>query len=165
MGRRGPVATPTEILKRRGSREVAKRDREPKPEPGAPRCPSWLDKESKTAWKNIVSQLVALGVVTKIDGNALARYCRMFVRWKQCDAFIKKYGESYATGYRDGKPTSFQQFPEVGILNQLEAKLIKIEQEFGLTPAARARIEVGVKVGEPSDPLVAMLEKRMGGRN
>ena len=148
MGLRGPTPTPTEILKRRGSREVAKRDREPRPEKGAPRCPAWLDKEAKAVWRQLVPQLEAIGVLTKIDGNALARYCRLFVRWKQCDAFVRKYGETYTTGYHKdektgvSKPTSFQQFPEVGIINKLGPQLLKIEQEFGLTPAARARIQV-----------------------
>ena len=151
MGRRGPAPTPTEILKKRGSREVAKRAKEPKPDKGAPSCPQWLDKDARAVWKQLVPQLVSLAVVTKIDGNALARYCRLWVRWRQCDEFIRKYGESYATGYKDGKPTSFQQFPEVGIVNKLGQQLLRIEQEFGLTPAARTRIEVDVSPPAPAD--------------
>lgn len=146
MGLRGPTPTPTEILKRRGSREVAKRDREPRPEKGAPRCPAWLDKEAKAVWRQLVPQLEALGVVTKIDGNALARYCRLFVRWKQCDAFVRKYGESYIVKDEEGKQIkTCQQFPEVGIINRLGVQLLRLEQEFGLTPAARTRIQVTVE--------------------
>lgn len=142
MGRRGPTPTPTAILQRRGSREVASRANEPQPELGAPRCPAWLDKDAKAVWRQLVPQLDAIGVLTKIDGNALARYCRLFVRWKQCDAFVRKYGETYVAAYTEGKPTSFQQFPEVGIINRLGPQLLRLEQEFGLTPAARTRIQV-----------------------
>jgi len=159
MGRRGPTPTPTEILKRRGSREVPKRSREPKPEQGAPSCPAWLDKDAKSVWRQLAKQLSALGVLTKVDGNALARYCRLFVRWKQCDAFVRKYGESYPTGYKDGKPTSFQQFPEVGIINKLGPQLLRLEQEFGLTPAARTRIEVDVEPRERTEGDDAILLK------
>ena len=151
MGRRGPRPTPTEILKRRGSREVAKREKEPKPTKGAPTIPAWLDKDAKTVWRQLVKELNAIGVMTKVDGNALARYCRLFVRWKQCDAFIRKYGESYPIKDDGGKVKSFQQFPEVGIVNRIGPQLLKLEQEFGLTPAARTRIEVDVEPAKQTD--------------
>lgn len=155
MGRRGPTPTPTEILKRRGSREVSKRVNEPKPDHGA-RCPAWLDKDAKTVWQQLAKELNALGVLTKVDTNALARYCRLFVRWKQCDMFIRKYGETYPTGYKldangVNKATSFQQFPEVGIINKIGPQLVKLEQEFGLTPAARTRIAVDVSESKQCD--------------
>lgn len=150
MGRRGPTPTPTEILKRRGSREVSKRKNEPHPDRGA-RCPSWLDKDAKAVWQQVAKDLNALGVLTKVDANALARYCRLFVRWKKADAFLQQYGETYALKDDEGKPKCFQQFPEVGILNKLGPQLLRLEQEFGLTPAARARIQVEIDVPRVQD--------------
>lgn len=142
MGRRGPAPTPTAILERRGSERAKRRRNEPQPEKGAPRCPAWLDRDAKTVWRQLIPQLDAIGVLTKIDGNALARYCRLFVRWRQCDEFIREHGETYTIEDGDKQVKCSQQFPEVGILNRLCAQLLKIEQEFGLTPAARTRIQV-----------------------
>jgi P27 family predicted phage terminase small subunit len=102
-------------------------------------------------WKQIVPVLDGLGVLTKIDGNALARYCRLFVRWRQCDAFIREHGESYETTDQNGRVTSYQQYPEVGIVNKLSVLLLRLEQEFGLTPSARARIEVDVEPPRGAD--------------
>ncbi len=75
MGRRGPAPTPTNLLRLRGSPLATKRrDRtEPKPDPTRPRCPSWLDEEAKAAWRQLVPHLDAMRVMTRIDGNALAR--------------------------------------------------------------------------------------------
>ena len=157
---------PTETLKRRGSREVVKRSREPKPERGTPRMPPGMSPAAKKVWKQVVPPLVALRVATKIDGRALQRYCEMLVDWEKATKFIEKMGFTYATGYKLNAngvnvPTSFQQFPEVGIRNKLSVLLLRLEQEFGLTPAARARIEVDLKEGDAQDPLLKLLKERL----
>ncbi|NLA69222.1 MAG: P27 family phage terminase small subunit, partial [Gammaproteobacteria bacterium] len=65
---------------------------------------------------------------------------------KQCDSFVRKYGESYFVKDDYGKQIkTCQQFPEVGIINRLGVQLLRLEQEFGLTPAARTRIQVTVE--------------------
>jgi P27 family predicted phage terminase small subunit len=142
----GPPRTPTPILAARGSWLAKTRKREPKPASTAPRCPAWLDKDGKAVWKQVVPMLATMGVLANTDGNALARYCRLWVRWKQADAFIQKYGETYPLKDEKGKVKCFQQHPQVGIVNKLSTTLLRLEQEFGLTPASRSRINVDVKV-------------------
>lgn len=151
MGTRGPAPTPTAILKLHGSKH-ANRPGEPKPRKGAPRCPSQLSQAEKAAWKQLVAVLKETKVLTVADGNALARYCVMWCEWWKCDAFVKKYGISFAIKrvVDRGKPTEtteimgFQPFPELTQRNKLSVELRRLEAEFGLTPAARARIQVGV---------------------
>ena len=144
MGQRGPPPTPTDILKLRGSWRAKGRLAEPKPPKGAPRCPSWLAAAAKIVWRQMVAILTELKVLTKADGNALARYCVMWVEWQACTAFVLKYGISYPLKEDKGKVKCFQQFPEVAQRNKLSGDLAKLEAEFGLTPAARTRIEVEV---------------------
>lgn len=38
--------------------------------------------------------------------------------------------------------TGFRAFPQVGIAEKLSVQLTRLEQEFGLTPAARSRVSV-----------------------
>ena len=92
MGRRGPTPTPTEVLKLRGSTLVTKhRERtEAKGPAGKPRCPEWLDADAKAMWRKLVPQLATMGVLTLVDGNALARYCRLWSRWRKAEAFIEQ---------------------------------------------------------------------------
>ena len=42
----------------------------------------------------------------------------------------------------DGTIKYLQQFPQVGIANNLAAQLNRLEAEFGLTPSSRSRIRV-----------------------
>ena len=158
----GPPRTPTDILKLRGSKRAAGRKNEPKPRKAAPRCPSRLTKEEKSVWKQLVEILKEMNVLTVADGNALARYCVMWCEWWRCDAYVKKYGISFPMKrvIDRGKETErteiigFQPFPELTQRNRLSAELHRLEAEFGLTPAARARIQVETK------PDVASVRKR-----
>jgi P27 family predicted phage terminase small subunit len=150
----GPQRVPTEILKRRGSWLANTRKKEPKPCAQIPRPPKWLDKAARDVYKQIASELVAMGVGRSPDVNALCRYCRNWVRWKQADAFLQKYGETYTLFCKDkgegaAKTIScIMPFPQVSIVNKLEVSLSRLEQQFGLTPAARAKIQVEVPVVE-----------------
>jgi len=144
MGRRGPPPTPTEILKLHGSKLVNKRreQTEAKGPAGKPSCPTWLDKDAKKAWKQLVPMLEFMGVLTRIDANALARYCETWVRWRHAQEFLKQKGEVYPLKDESGKVKCLMPFPQVAIANSLAQQLLRLEQEFGLTPAARTRIVV-----------------------
>lgn len=164
MGRRGPTPTPTPILKLRGSRLVARRGDEPKPQ-GKPRRPKALTKAEQAIWRGVVEELNRLGLLTSLDANALERYAQMFVRYRQAHAFILQYGETYPLKDADGKLRCFQQHPQVGIVNKLAVALLRLEQEFGMTPSARARL--AVHGGETDDdPLTALMRQyQQQGRN
>jgi P27 family predicted phage terminase small subunit len=153
MGRRGPAPTPTEILKLRGSPLAKKRAKqgESKGPSGRPRCPNWLDAEAKAMWRRLVPQLELMGVLTRIDGNALARYCRLWSRWRKAEEFIDQHGEMYPLKDEKGQTKYFQQWPQVAIANKLAQQLTRLEQEFGMTPSSRTRIQVAPRAKEPSN--------------
>lgn len=141
MGRRGPAPTPTAILKIRGSRRGKERDgKEVKGPVGKPPCPEWLDKDAKRAWRRLIPMLEQMNVLTRIDGNALARYCQLWSRWIRAEQFIQKHGDTYPLRDEKGRVRCLQQFPQVSIANKLAIQLTRLEQEFGLTPSARSRI-------------------------
>lgn len=143
MGRRGPRPLPTEHLKARGSALATKerQSREAKGPAGMPTCPSWLDADAKRMWRSLVPMLRAMRVLTKIDGNALARYCRTWSRWRKAEEFIDKNGEAYPLRDADGKVKYLQQWPQVAIAHKLALQLTRLEQEFGMSPSARSRIQ------------------------
>ena len=142
MGRRGPAPTPTTILKLRGSTLATQRrqDAEVQGPAGTPDPPDWLDPDARAAWDHLVPMLVSMGVLTRIDGNALARYCRLFARWKKAEAFIDKHGDVYPLKDEHGHVKCLQPFPQVSTAAKLSQQLTRLEQEFGMTPSARARI-------------------------
>ncbi len=150
MGRRGPPPTPTPILKLRGSKRVTRRRESAEvsgPE-GSPDRPGWLADDAREAWDEIMPMLEQMGVVTRIDGRALARYCRLWARWRKAEDFIDEHGDMYPLKDEAGNTKCFQQWPHVAIAHKLALLLTRIEQEFGMTPSARARIQLTPKTRE-----------------
>lgn len=144
MGRRGPPPTPTPLLTLRGSTlsTRGRREREVQGPDGVPRCPDWLDDDDRAAWKHLVPLLNAMGVLTRIDGNALARYCRLWSRWRKAEDFILEKGEMYPLRDENGAVKYFQPWPQVAIAHRLASQLTRLEQEFGMTPSSRSRIQL-----------------------
>jgi len=150
MGRRGPSPTPTAVLKLRGSTLISKRREvsEARGPAGRPDPPDWLDGDAKAMWDKLVPHLESMGVLSRIDGNALARYCRLWSRWRKAEAFIDLRGEIYPLKDEGGQVKCFQQWPQVAIASKLALQLTRLEQEFGMTPSARSRIQVAHPIEE-----------------
>lgn len=155
MGRRGPPATPTAILELRGSwRAAARKKLEPKAESGRPDKPSWLSPAAAEAWDEVLADLEQLKVLTTVDGRTLVRYCTLWVRWREAEEALtmgNTMSVPILAGKKKKKVVVGQRIvvrPEVRIADSLSAQLLRIEQEFGLTPAARARLAVKVEEGK-----------------
>ncbi|NOT01786.1 MAG: phage terminase small subunit P27 family [Phycisphaerales bacterium] len=143
MGRRGPAPTPTNILRARDSWLAKTRDGEPHPPPGRPPCPAWLNEDAKKMWRVLVRQLDSMNVLTRFDGNSLGRYCALWARWVKMQQFLDQNGSVYPTKNDRGVVTGFRRFPQTIVEARLADQLLRMEQEFGLTPSARTRIRVG----------------------
>ena len=143
MGRRGPAPKPG-IIKliegNPGKRKINRR--EPQPANDAPRCPAWLTPEAKAVWRRVVPQLRRMGVLTLVDGDALAAYCQVYARWKAAEEFLATHGDTYPLRDEHGKVRCLQQFPQVSISRNLLQLMKAFQQEFGLTPSARSRLEL-----------------------
>src|ERR1051325_2887208 len=112
MGLRGPRPTPTPILKARGRfRADRARKNEVKGPKGNIRPPAWLDKLARRMWKQLVPLLHQMGVMTRIDRNALIRYCTYWSRWTKAEQFLAKHGDVYPLKDGNGKTKCLAQFP------------------------------------------------------
>ena len=158
----GPARTPTAILKMRGSWRGDIRKGEPRPEKGRPPCPKWLRKNAQLMWKRLVPQLENMGVLCRIDGNALARYCEMWARWREASEFIAKNGEAYPIKDKNGKIVGFRSLPQSRTVSHLAADLLRLEQQFGMSPAARVGLCTGEMRTGSSDDKAARFFRRGG---
>lgn len=141
----GPPPTPTAILKARGSWLPRTRKKEPQLGKGVPQCPSWLDADAKKAWKDLVPVLDGMGVLTKAEKRALARYCDLSVEYERLAIFVAEHGSTYPIKNADGAVQRLCQFPQAVRKMALADVLLRLEQQFGLTPSARTRIQVDKK--------------------
>ena len=125
---------------------------EPKPEKKAPRCPAWLEGEAKKEWKRMAKQLEQLGILTEIDMAAFAGYCQAYARWKEAEEFITQHGSIVKTpsGY-------WQQVPQVAQAQTYSKIMLRLAEQFGLTPSARSRIIAGGGDSAPADEMEELL--------
>jgi P27 family predicted phage terminase small subunit len=122
---------------------------EPKPAPVAPPPPAWLDRRARATWRKYAPMLERLGLLTEADGESFAAYCQAVSRYVTAVKRLKKVGREAPD--------------DIELIRKAEVSVEKAEQsmrllgnEFGLTPAARSRIDVAP---EASDAGESILEK------
>lgn len=140
MGSRGPVPTPTAVLKLHGSNRVKARERagEPMPEVGVPTMPDWLSPAAQTEWARIVTVLQEVpGLLTTIDRTALAMLAQDLADFVEVRGLIARDGWVITT--TNGNTI---QNPLVGMANGSCKRLMRMLAEFGMSPAARSRLGI-----------------------
>jgi P27 family predicted phage terminase small subunit len=140
----GPRRTPTKVLEMRGSWLARNRK---KTDPGFGndsvgsevliRMPSWLSDDAKAVWRLVVEHLKPLGILGKMDAMALGRYCTVFVEWRRAVSFVQQHGQTLNTKDAKGR-IIIRLLPQVRLMVALGEQLLRLEHEFGMTPAARA---------------------------
>jgi P27 family predicted phage terminase small subunit len=138
MGRR-PKPTVIKILQGNpGKRPLGRR--EPQPPLGVPPCPRHLRGLARVAWHRIGKQLARMGVATTVDQDALELLVRAYAEYCRAQAVVDRRGDTYTIQTASGRVHRAR--PEVAIAQDAwrRARLMLIE--FGLTPAARARVEL-----------------------
>jgi P27 family predicted phage terminase small subunit len=150
MGRRGPQPTPTKVLELRGSWLAKTRRGEPQPDAVIPDKPGWLEDDASVAWDRLTQQLHAIGLIAQIDENALARYCRLWQRWRQMERQIDIDGTVKVFKDDDGHIIAEDVSRAVAIAGNLADKLLKLEHEFGMTASARAALGVTIARNDAS---------------
>ncbi len=152
MGRRGPVRTPTRILELRGSPLARGRaETEPRPPAGAPQKPADLPAEGARLWDELVPALEASGLLARVDGGALGRYCRLYAVWKELDRFLAESGHAHPLKDGRGNVVGVRAYPQVRLLLQVSEHMLRLEQHYGLTPAARAHLVSGAPGPDEDD--------------
>lgn len=139
MGERGPKKKPTklELLQGRPGRRPINR-KEPSPRAKAPRRPRWLSATAKAEWDAIAPELERIGLLTLVDGASFAAYCEVVSLFQRAQKALKKEKNlHYETDNGSKRP-----IPEIQILLDAARTIRAFAAEFGLTPSARARIEV-----------------------
>ena len=140
----GPTPTPTPILKLHGSWRANARERagEPIPPPGRPRKPASVKGKAAETWRRVVPLLCEMGVATPADQIALEQYCRLRGLWDDLMAFLEENGTTYTVRDKGGKMKDFKAFPQFRQAMAIGDQMLKLGQEFGLTPASRTRLRV-----------------------
>ena len=155
MGKRGPRKTPTvlKILKGNPGNEDLEtlRKTEPKSPASGIDPPPDLEGVALQKWNDSVPMLSTMRVWGESERETWSRYCRLHALWHECYEIVKRQGQTYE------KPSGvIASRPETSLLIQYGTQLIRLECEFGLTPASRS----GATVHEvESDPMADFLRE------
>ncbi len=88
-------------------------------------------------WKRIGRKLLACGLLTEIDGAALALYCQAWARWIEAEGNLVRYGTVIKAP--SGYPIAS---PYLSIANTAMTQMARLLVEFGMTPSSRSRVVV-----------------------
>ena len=136
----GPCPTPTALKRLRGN--PGKRplnEDEPKPPPGAPKMPPWLDRAAKKEWLEQLGWLVQCGILTVVDKAIYGIYCQAYSDVSRLKAEIDEEAEAWKAEH--GSRIN----PKQGLYDRALLRLHKSSAELGLTPSSRSRVVVAPK--------------------
>jgi P27 family predicted phage terminase small subunit len=102
-----------------------------------PACPPHLRGEARKEWRRIGRKLLACGLLTEIDGAALALYCQAWARWIEAEGNLVRYGTVIKAP--SGYPIAS---PYLSIANTAMAQMTRLLVEFGMSPSSRSRVAV-----------------------
>lgn len=133
-----------------GKRKINKA--EPKPKREVPSCPAHLSDAGKVAWGRLSVLLDRMGVLTEADSAALERLCDCYSDILICRESLKADGWTYKTMDAQGN-TLIKGNPAATQLRAADSQFKSYLIEFGLTPAARSKVQVKDDGDQKQDPL------------
>jgi P27 family predicted phage terminase small subunit len=116
---------------------------EAEPDLAIPSPPEHLSQDASVEWGRVSQELYKLGLLSRIDRSALAAYCQAYGRWCEAERMLAQKGLMVKT--TNGNVI---QSPLVGIANKALELMHKYLTEFGMTPAARARVQAKKPEGQ-----------------
>lgn len=151
MTGRRPKPTVLKLVEgNRGKRAINKK--EPKPRRVVPSCPEHLEDSAKVAWGRLSVLLDRMGVLTEADTFALERLCDCYTDILEARQLIATDGRTYHTKDVNGN-TLIKGNPAVNQLRAADAQFKSYLIEFGLTPAARSKVNATPDDDKKDDPL------------
>jgi len=108
---------------------------EPKPSPIAPDPPDFLEGLALDTWNDVAPKLERLGILTELDGFALAAMCLEWSEYIKLRTSGEESIQVFANGTRNLSP-------EISAAHKCLKEARAFFGEFGLTPSSRSRLSI-----------------------
>lgn len=139
---------PLELKRLRGNPGKRRLGSAPQPavaaEPPAP--PEFLSADAQAHWRRLAPEVHRLGLLTVLDHDAFGAFCSFRAHWIEAERALAAKG-LLAKGSTGNVVAS----PLFKVAVQSAREMIRIGNEFGLTPCGRARIAAGGYQGPQPD--------------
>lgn len=147
-----------------------RQDRNPanEPEPSkldiVPGPPPSLNASGKKFWKQYMTELSSIGVVTTVDLGGFEIVAQTYGQWKEAEAAIyrpvgpdgKKIKRTLAQ-YMSERDHERKKMAELLTLEKARTDFFRFSAQYGMTPAFRNKIDVREPKGQDIDPMEALL--------
>lgn len=137
MGRRGPAPKPTKLRLLEGAAPHRVNQHEPQASDELPTCPDWVAPAVREVWDYTIHELDAMGIASSTDRDALLCFCEAVVTHQRASQKLAK--SDILIRSFNGQPI---RNPAIMVQRDAAQTIRAFAQEFGLSPSARARIEV-----------------------
>lgn len=115
--------------------------------------PTWLSEAARKVWTDCAPKMRKAKVLTVLDVEPFSRWCVLVVRYRAVVADLERLGVMVGRGEESTKAAPAKDAPVkpagqvvinqlVFVESMLQKQLLAIEREFGMTPAARTRVQV-----------------------
>lgn len=122
-----------------------------------PTCPDHLDDVGRATWHRTCDVMRRMGYLSASYQDALDIYAETYSNYRQALEAVEKYGQVLVSKDKNGN-LLVRRNPFSVELHKYHDELMKILQEFGLTPSSKTRVSGdGPK---ELDPLSAILQQR-----
>lgn len=145
MGKRGPAKKPTElkIIQGNPGKHKLNNDVKYEAENEIPKPLVHLDRVAKAEWKRLAPIVFKAKMLTKADIAAFGAYCAAYSAWYFSERALRaKLSENGGMITYETDKGYQQQIPEISVANTARLNMVKLAREFGLTPSARAGIDI-----------------------
>jgi P27 family predicted phage terminase small subunit len=136
MARGGRTPKPTALRIVHGDRKDRINLREPLPESGPMVPPDGITEEVREIWEYTVRHLAVMGLALPSDRDCLRGYCEAVVSHAKACKIL-----AHSSILIKGIHGNMVRNPALQIQRDAARNMLRFAQEFGLTPAARSRIE------------------------
>lgn len=109
------------------------------------------NKIAQRAWRRLVDELTELGLLTNVDTDALAVYCDAYSKYIEATENIKREGVTIEYTNKAGHTNTIEN-PNVNVAKKYYKIMKDMMAEFGLTPAARAKLAIPKEERKEPDP-------------
>lgn len=154
-GTRGPLPKPValKLLEGNPGKRALDLGDGVNPKIEVPAVPKHLGQEARKEWKRIAPLLVELGLLSGLDRAALALYCQTYGRLAELEMAFNgmvakheaagmNYPDAVFASSRSATPSGYeQQSVIVQLISSHRLQVHRHLMHFGLSPAARARVQ------------------------
>lgn len=126
----------------------------------APPPPDYLPDLAQECWNENAPMLAEQGLLTQADLHMLESYCVTYWAWRHCVDDLGKVGVMVYKPHAKTQPgsTYLDLLPQVRGMMQLGKSMLDLAREFGMTPAARGRMQLPQREGGEMDDMEKLLK-------